>query len=212
MAQLVTQAEYARQRGVSRAAVCKAIASGRITGVPCNGKVMIDPAAADVQWARNTDLAQQERGAPAQFEMTQRRAQQAALSAPALETSPAPPAPDKPAPDQIESAHEAHAQQHPALDTSPLLVQEKTDTERVRRHLLEMELAEKRGELVRLADVEFAYAMKLAATRDALEGLPDRLAAQLAAIGDAAEVHEKLTEEIRLALLSLIQEAPRAVN
>lgn len=193
MAQLITQAEYARQRGVSREAVRKAIATERITGIPHNGKVMIDAGVADIQWARNTDAEQQERGAPAQFETTQQRAQSAALIPAPAASRPAPAA-------------------EPVSDDGPLLVQEKTDTERVRRHLLEIELAEKRGELVRVADVELAYASKLASTRDALEGLPDRLAAQLAAMDDAALVHEKLTEEIRLALTNLLQEAPVAVN
>lgn len=47
---LVTMAEYARMREVSQAAVSKAVKEGRI--VLIEGK--IDPAVADVQWARNT--------------------------------------------------------------------------------------------------------------------------------------------------------------
>ena len=51
MANLITQAEYARRRGVSRVAVHKAVTSGRISLI--DGK--IDPEVADIQWARNTD-------------------------------------------------------------------------------------------------------------------------------------------------------------
>jgi len=47
---------YARQRGVSDAAVRKAIKTGRITP-EVDGT--IDPAKADAQWNRNTDTAQQ---------------------------------------------------------------------------------------------------------------------------------------------------------
>lgn len=47
---LITQAEYARHRGVSEAAVSKALAAGRVTLT--DGK--IDPVAADAQWARNS--------------------------------------------------------------------------------------------------------------------------------------------------------------
>ena len=47
---MVTQAEYARIRGVSRAAVKKAVDSKRITLI--DGK--IDPEVADIQWTRNT--------------------------------------------------------------------------------------------------------------------------------------------------------------
>lgn len=47
----ITQAEYARHRGVSQAAVRKAVRSGRIT-LGADG--LLDPAVADVQWRRNT--------------------------------------------------------------------------------------------------------------------------------------------------------------
>ena len=46
----MTRAEYARHRGVSRAAVTKAIKTGRILST--DG--LIDPIAADREWARNT--------------------------------------------------------------------------------------------------------------------------------------------------------------
>lgn len=48
--ELVSQAEYARRRGVAKSAVAKAVAEGRITLI--DGKV--DPAVADIQWAQNT--------------------------------------------------------------------------------------------------------------------------------------------------------------
>ena len=47
---LVTQAEYARSRRVSKAAVTKALKEGRIQLVAG----LIDPVIADVQWAMNT--------------------------------------------------------------------------------------------------------------------------------------------------------------
>ncbi len=51
---LVTQAEYARHRGVGSGAVSKAVKSGRITLI--DG--LIDPEVADIQWKKNTDQAQ----------------------------------------------------------------------------------------------------------------------------------------------------------
>jgi hypothetical protein len=48
--ELITQAEYARRRGVAKSAVAKAVKEGRITLF--DG--MIDPEIADIQWARNT--------------------------------------------------------------------------------------------------------------------------------------------------------------
>jgi hypothetical protein len=62
MIELITAAEYARRRGVSRAAVAKAIKTGRIRLF--DG--MIDPDVADVQWRRNTNPTQLIRKALAQ--------------------------------------------------------------------------------------------------------------------------------------------------
>lgn len=65
MSQLVSLREYARSRrarglpGGTLGAVQKAILRKRIT--PIEGK--IDPEVADIQWGRNTDVAQQQRGA-----------------------------------------------------------------------------------------------------------------------------------------------------
>lgn len=47
---LISQSEYAKQRGISREAVRQAVAAGRINLI--DGK--IDPAVADIQWAANT--------------------------------------------------------------------------------------------------------------------------------------------------------------
>ena len=48
--QLISQADYARLRGVAKSAVAKAVKQNRITLI--DGK--IDPAVADFQWERNT--------------------------------------------------------------------------------------------------------------------------------------------------------------
>lgn len=58
----ISRRQYASHRGVSEAAVRKAIASGRITPEPDGS---IDPTRADAEWARQTDPAKQ-RGAHAQ--------------------------------------------------------------------------------------------------------------------------------------------------
>lgn len=47
---LITQAEYAKRRNVSREAVRQAVVAGRINLI--NGR--IDPEVADIQWAKNT--------------------------------------------------------------------------------------------------------------------------------------------------------------
>ena len=52
----VSRRSYAAQRGVSEAAVRKAIATGRITTLPDG---TIDPARADSEWGSQTDPAKQ---------------------------------------------------------------------------------------------------------------------------------------------------------
>lgn len=54
MADLITQAEYARRRGVSQEAVRRAVAAKRITTVERDGKRLIDPEVANIQWENNT--------------------------------------------------------------------------------------------------------------------------------------------------------------
>lgn len=52
---LLTVSAYARHRGCDEKAVRKAIAERRISFQPgANGRKMIDPDVADIQWARNT--------------------------------------------------------------------------------------------------------------------------------------------------------------
>lgn len=191
MSELISPAAYARQRGVSKEAVSKAIASGRITPIPKNGRNMIDAEVADIQWARNTNPDQQQRGAPAQFETTEARAKAAQRG---NENAAEPPAAGS------------------IADGNPMLVEEKTASERLRRNLLEIEIAEKRGELVKRADVVKAHAQKLMSARDLLEGIADRVAAKFAAEVSAEVIHRELVKEIRIAMSGVVQLAAEGMH
>lgn len=107
--------------------------------------------------------------------------------------------------DQFAKTHEDEA-------PTPSLVQEKLESERVRRELLELELAERRGELLNAANAEKAWAAQCVAAGEAFGAMPDRLAVIFAAESDAARIHEMLTEEIRLALQRLAGVAPKALQ
>lgn len=129
----------------------------------------IDPEIADREWARNTDPEQQERGAPEQFEITQARVQA--------------------------SAHEAEP---PVVrEDNPLLIDAKARTEKLRADLLEIEIREKRGELIVANDARRVQFNLARSTRNAILAVPARLAPLLAPIADAAEIERVLEAELR---------------
>ena len=154
--ELISKSDFARLRGVSPAAVSKAISSGRIAAavVTHGGRELLALALATDLWQRNT-LAQ-----------------------------------------------DVAAADPPGDDVADL----NTSRRRLLHHratLAELEAMQRRGELVPVSEVK-AEAFSLArAVRDALMGLPDRVAPLLAATADAAQCHRLLSEEIRVALRGL---------
>src|SRR6266850_8059611 len=80
-----------------------------------------------------------------------------------------------------------------------------------RRYLLaaaelkEIQLAEKRGELVSISDVTATLADELTAVRGRLLAMPGHLAGQLLMMSDPAEVERLIDEEVRAALTEITQ-------
>ncbi len=66
--------------------------------------------------------------------------------------------------------------------------------------LAKIEFEEKTAKLISRDEVQVAAFTKARTVRDNLLNIPDRLAATLAAEGDADKVHQILTREIRKAL------------
>lgn len=158
----------------------KAIDSKRISTIPDEkGRRKIDPAVADIQWAKNTRPDQQERGSIKDFEKTQ--ADLAGLAGKGADSF---------------------------IPGTTMLSSEKAETEGVRRQLLELQLQQKLGELVSVSDIERAMASKLKAANEALNSLADRLAPLLAAETNVDEVDKMLRTEIRRAMNLIAQEAP----
>lgn len=188
MSQLISQRAYARSRDVrglpggTLRAVQKAIAAGRIRLV--DGK--IDPETADLQWDRNTDPDQQKRGA----------------SGGALENDPAT-VTDAARPSESVGASPAALMQTSASTPSVHQVdqanriREAARADAARTALLEYELAEKRGQLVRRDEVRKAAFDKARIARNALLAIPDRLAPLVAAETDPTKVHALLAAELR---------------
>ena len=169
---------YARHRGVSDAAVRKAIATGRITPEPDG---TLDPERTDAEWARNTEAPR-----------TGTR-KQAPRAAPALDSAPS-------------------GDGSPALPTGGAsLLQARTVNEVLKAKLKQVELAEKKEELVDRAKA-VAQVFKLARIeRDAWLNWPARISGQMASqLGvDPHTMHVALEAAVREHLIELGELRPR---
>lgn len=99
----------------------------------------------------------------------------------------------------------------PDTPTSGLSL-EKAETESVRRQLMELQLAQKRGELIKADDVERAMSSKLRMASEALNSLADRIAPLLAAETNVDVVDKLLRTEIRRAMSLIAQQAPETTQ
>ena len=174
---MMTQAEYARYRGVSRQAVSKAVRAGRIV---LSEEGRIDPEAADASWRRNTDpskpsnsVAGDPRGAVPRTRRSIRQAQHATTT-------------------NSSSGPDYHVSR---------AVRETYLAKLVR---LEYEL--KTGKLIDAEESRHAAFQDNRRVRDLLLAIPDRTAAQLAACSELAECHRLLAAEIRRACEELSDE------
>ena len=177
---LMRKSEFARERGVSPAAVTHAIRSGRIAGavVTQNGREMIDPELATKLWESNT------------------------LQQPPP-TAPRPAAPQPGPAARVSDDDLAAFIRGLPEDQIPDLNESRARREHYQAEKARLEALQGRGELVPAADVK-RQAFELArAVRDELGGIPDRVASMIAACSDVRQVHRMLSEEIRVALRGL---------
>lgn len=172
---------YARHRGVSHTAVRKALASGRIRP-EADGS--IDPSRADEQWAVSTNLS---------------KPRNSVIGEPKLRAS--------------------TVERQPAHDNGSIVPLEgptrlassyaasRAARESYLARLARLDFEQRSGKLVDADEVRaqlFGLGRRL---RDALMGVPDRLAPLLAGESNAAEVHRILSEEL-LAALAEVSAAP----
>ncbi len=173
----MTQAEYARHRGVSRQAVSKAIRAGRIV-VAEGGK--IDPEAADAGWQRTTDPTKPSNSVVGNPRGALPLVRRAASPVPrAVRGSPAP-GPDYQVSRAVRETYLAK--------------------------LVRLEYEIKTGKLIDAEESKRAAFQDNRRVRDLLLAIPDRTAAQLAACSDPAECHRLLAAEVRRACEELSDE------
>lgn len=168
----ISQRAYARHRGVTHRAVQKAIAAGRIPVTP-EGKV--DPEAADLAWAANTDESKPRNSVSGTPRPT---GQHVAMSRPL-----AGPVGPNGSPSGYQAARTLH------------------ETYRARTARLEFERLS--GTLVSVEDIRVEAFTIGRRVREAILSLPDRLTPVLAAMSEPADIHRTLTAELRQALEAL---------
>lgn len=170
---LLSLRAYARHRGVSLAAVQKAIKSGRITPTP---EGLIDSDRADVDWSSKTQ--------PSHHRL---RPARSAPVAPAAVASPAV------AREPVETSNTN------GLD----YFRARAIREGYLARLAKIEFEERSGKLVSRDEVQVAAFTRARVVRDNLLNIPDRVAATVAAETDPNKVHSILSDEIRRALEAL---------
>jgi len=168
-------AEHRKERGLGGTtlrAVQKAIASNRISTVPDEkGRERIDPAVADIQWSRNTDVDQ---AARANAPRTAAGAGSAEGEGGGAVVVPA----------------AGEGAQNPYW-------QAKTRREVAEASKAEIELRALAGELVQKAEVHRAAFDAGRMLRDLILAVPPKVAAELASITDPAVIERRLREELR---------------
>lgn len=167
---LISQAEYARRRGVAKSAVAKAVKEGRITLV--EGK--IHPDLADLEWAKNTRM-RIDGGRPASE-------QGVGMGEVAPAANNAPQTPETP---QVSSAQEV-------LDLR--VRKEKAAVEREER-----ENAREAGLLVSRSAVRTAVFDAFRALRDEILSAPVRAAPAVIGLGDSRDIERVFSDELRKA-------------
>lgn len=184
-AERISQAEYARRRGVAKSAVAKAVSEGRITLI--DGKV--DPAVADIQWARNT-RARVDSGRAAASE-GHGNGEGATLP---LEGA-----------DGLNAGAAAPAQRDEYQDV-------RTQRERVALEREQRDNAREAGLLVNKDRVHRATFDAFRALRDAVMAAPLQAAAKVVGMGDTREIERVIADELRSALEAWESQMEKRLN
>ncbi len=171
MPELITPAEYSRRRGVSKEAVSKAIEKGRITTIPGeNGRKLIDPEVADIQWAKNTDPLQSQRA-------------------------------NAPKGDRAPGVGGSSASGGGIGDDSGSAYWDaRTLREQSEAAIADMKRRQMEGDLVERKRVEEASMRLGRMLRDAVLGVPTKLAPEVSHLSDTWEIEQRLTSALRQVL------------
>lgn len=173
---LLTFADYARHRGISKQAVSLAVKEGRISVVvdPVNGGRKIDPEVADHEWVKNSDQ-----------DMVRNQSTRG-----------------KPKKPQV--VHQPGAIPNQAKEKGiPPLADSKAIKEAFLARIAKLQYEIQSKSLIPVEEVRKSAFNTARIVRDSLLNLPDRIAHELAAETDPHKIHFRITEEIIQALEEL---------
>lgn len=196
---------FAAARGVSLAAVQRAIATGRLKTVkrdPRGRLKGVELAAGMREWNGNTDLDQAQRaGAPILVPTNTSTSGQAA--APVQQALIAPPSTETEGGGTGNTP--AAAQSVESNDARYLAA--RAEKQEIEAREANIRYLQALGRLVSVDELQTVSARRYAAIRDKLLNIPDRVATILAAERDPARVHAALTTEIKQVLNELADHA-----
>lgn len=177
MSQLISFAQLARIKGVSKAAVAKAVKSGRISGavVDLNGKPAVNQELALKLWGENTDPS-----------VGGKRNEVGVIP---IET-------------KKELKKRVNALPEEAI---PEFNVSKSRREHYQAELARLQVSQLKKELISTKDVEKSSFQMGRAVRESLSNLADRLSHQIAGESDATVIHRLLSDEHRNALEKLVE-------
>lgn len=176
-------AEYARHRGVSRAAVTNAAKRGKFQLV--DG--LVDPIEADRTWPPRT-----------------------ATTAPPTPASSSPPPADPPPPTAPPARRPPRTTSEGGRPADVTGWDAKADLDWYKAQLAALELAQAEGRLLDAAEVEKSVFEGYRTVRDALQNIPDRLAAEMASESNPIVCRRLIETAIRQALNELHANLQRA--
>jgi hypothetical protein len=187
---LVSQSEYARQRGFSRQYVNKMVKKGVIRLI--DGK--IDTTQADATLEATREPARQQ------------RRNSNITDQPVQKPDPVPVIPPKQQPVRSNIAPSSPAIDLPGKlpgDLPTMLLRARIKTELKRGNLLDIDEKVRTKQYVDADEIKAVAFNRARVTRDRIMNIPDRLAATLAAQNDIGTVREILAKELRIALEGL---------
>jgi hypothetical protein len=186
MAELVSQREYARRRGVTHRSVQKAIKDGRIAAAFVDGKIDVDKA--NKLWKDNTD---------------ETKSSNSVSGDPKHRREPdEPPQPAEPA----ESAGEQKPSSTNDTQSGPSYTRARSVRETFLAKTAEVDYKERIGKLHNTDECKVARFNEARRARDMLLTIPARISPILAGITDIKEIDRILTEELRIVCTQLAKD------